>query len=160
MLWPLSEPGLAKLISYPITPCFICLLPAIPLTLIRPLELHEYHVASNHQTLDCLFDCYNTGLICRFLGFGANFATGNSPVTGEFPWQRPVNRSFGVVFDLLNERLIEQSWGWGLETPTHSSWRHCNEKQWPRIVWEISEKPFLSHDFREILSVKDAPDGW
>ena len=31
---------------------------------------------------------------------------GNSPVTGEFPVQRPVTRSFGVVFDLrLNKRL-------------------------------------------------------
>ena len=33
---------------------------------------------------------------------------GNSPVTGEFPSQRPVTRSFDV-FDLRpNKRLIEQ----------------------------------------------------
>ena len=31
---------------------------------------------------------------------------GNSPVTGEFPTQRPVTRSFDVCFDLcLNKRL-------------------------------------------------------
>ena len=31
---------------------------------------------------------------------------GNSPVTGEFPAQRPVTRSFDVFFDLrLNERF-------------------------------------------------------
>ena len=31
---------------------------------------------------------------------------GNSPVTGEFPAQRPVTRSFDVYFDLrLNKRL-------------------------------------------------------
>ena len=31
---------------------------------------------------------------------------GNSPVTGEFPAQRPVARSFDVFFDLrLNKRL-------------------------------------------------------
>ena len=31
---------------------------------------------------------------------------GNSPVSGEFPTQRPVARSFDVFFDLrLNERL-------------------------------------------------------
>ena len=36
---------------------------------------------------------------------------GNSPVTGEFPAQRPVTRSFDVFFDLrLNERLSKQSW--------------------------------------------------
>ena len=35
---------------------------------------------------------------------------GNSPVTGEFPAQRPVTRSFDVFFDLrLNKRLSKQS---------------------------------------------------
>ena len=38
---------------------------------------------------------------------------GNSPVTGEFPSQRPVTQSFDVLFDLcVNKRLGEQSWGW------------------------------------------------
>ena len=35
---------------------------------------------------------------------------GNSPVSGEFPTQRPVTRSFDVFFDLrLNKRLSKQS---------------------------------------------------
>ena len=34
---------------------------------------------------------------------------GNSPVTGEFPTQRPVTRNFDVFFDLrLNKRLSKQ----------------------------------------------------
>ena len=38
---------------------------------------------------------------------------GNSPVTGEFPAQRPVTRSFDVFFYLRpNKRLSKQSWGW------------------------------------------------
>ena len=40
---------------------------------------------------------------------------GNSPITGEFPSQRPVTRSFDVFFDLyLNKRFSKQSWinGW------------------------------------------------
>ena len=42
---------------------------------------------------------------------------GNSPVSGEFPAQKPVTRSFGVFFDLrLNKRLSKQSWGWWFET--------------------------------------------
>ena len=50
---------------------------------------------------------------------------GNSPVTGEFPSQRPVTRSFDVFFDLrLNKRLSKQSW-W-LESPSCSLWYHCN----------------------------------
>ena len=52
---------------------------------------------------------------------------GNSPVTGEFPSQRPVTRSFDVFFDLCqNKRLSKQSWGWWFEPPSRSLWRHCN----------------------------------
>ena len=52
---------------------------------------------------------------------------GNSPVTGEFPAQRPVARSFDVFFRLcLNERLSKQSRCWWFETLSRSLWRHCN----------------------------------
>ena len=48
---------------------------------------------------------------------------GNSPVSGEFPAQRPVARSFDVFFDLrLNKRLSKQSRGWWFET--HRA--HCD----------------------------------
>ena len=46
----------------------------------------------------------------------------NSPVTGEFPAQRPVTRSFDV-FDL---RWSKQSLGWWFQTPWRPLWRHCN----------------------------------
>ena len=52
---------------------------------------------------------------------------GNSPVTGEFPSQRPVTRSFDVFFELrLSKRLGKQSWDWWLETPSRPLWRHSN----------------------------------
>ena len=52
---------------------------------------------------------------------------GNSPVSGEFPAQRPVARSFDIFFDLrLNQRLSKQSWGWWFETLSRPLWRHCN----------------------------------
>ena len=52
---------------------------------------------------------------------------GNSPVSGEFPAQRPATVSFDVFFDLrLNIRLSKQWWGWWFETPSCSLWRHCN----------------------------------
>ena len=54
---------------------------------------------------------------------------GNSPVTGEFPTQRPVTRSFDVFFDLCpNERLSKQSWGWWFGTLSSPLWRHRKEK--------------------------------
>ena len=53
---------------------------------------------------------------------------GNSPVTGEFPLQRPVTRSFDVLFDLrFNGLLSKQSWGWWFETSSRPLWRHCND---------------------------------
>ena len=61
--------------------------------------------------------------ICAFLALRA----GDSPVTGEFPAQRPVTRSFDVFFHLHpNKRLSKPSWGWRFETQWRSLWRHCN----------------------------------
>ena len=55
------------------------------------------------------------------------------PVTGGFPSQRPVTRSFDVFFHLcLNKRLSKQSRCWWFETPWRSLWRHCNAKQFVR----------------------------
>ena len=60
---------------------------------------------------------------------------GNSPVTSEFPSQRPVTRSFDVFFDLcLNKRLSKQSWGLWCEMPWRSLWRHRNDvRKWDRF---------------------------
>ena len=67
---------------------------------------------------------------------------GNSPVTGEFPSQRPVTRSFDVFFDLrLNKRLSKQSWGWWFEMPSCSLWRYCNGYRLTvkvlEVVWNV-----------------------
>ena len=51
---------------------------------------------------------------------------GNSPVTGEFPAQRPVTRSFDLR---LNKQLSKQWWGWWFDTPSRPLWRHCNDVQ-------------------------------
>ena len=56
------------------------------------------------------------------------FCAGISPVTGEFPSQRPVTRSFDELFDLhMKKRLSNQSRRRWFETPSHSLWRHCYE---------------------------------
>ena len=50
---------------------------------------------------------------------------GNSPVTSEFPSQRPVKWSFDVFFDLcLNKQLSTQSRSWWFETSSCPLWRH------------------------------------
>ena len=61
-----------------------------------------------------------------------DFCAGNSPVTGEFPAQRPVMRSFDVSFDLrLNKRLSKQSSDWWFEAPSRPLSRHCNVMKHP-----------------------------
>ena len=72
---------------------------------------------------------------------------GNSPVSGEFPAQRPVTRSFDVFFDLrLNKPVSKQSYGWWLETLSRPLWRHCN-------VLCSQHPPYrMSHTEKEIVS--------
>ena len=56
------------------------------------------------------------------------FCARDSLVTGEFPSQRPVTRSFDVSFDLcLIKRLSQQSWGWWYETPSRPLLRRGND---------------------------------
>ena len=48
-------------------------------------------------------------------------------VTGKFPSQRPVTRSFEVFVDLrLNKQFHKQSRRRWFETPSSALWRHCN----------------------------------
>ena len=52
----------------------------------------------------------------------------NSAVTGEFPSQRPVSRSFDVFFDLYQtKQLSKQPRRWWFVTPSRSLWRHCHD---------------------------------
>ena len=58
------------------------------------------------------------------------FYAGISPVICEFPAQRPVTQSFDVFFDLhLSQQLSKQWWRQCFEKPSHSLWRHCDEKK-------------------------------
>ena len=57
---------------------------------------------------------------------------GNSPVTGEFPSQRPETQSFDVFFDLrMNKRLSKQSRRRWFDTPSRSLRRHYNQM----VIW-------------------------
>ena len=74
---------------------------------------------------------------------------GNSPVTGEFPAQRPVTRSFHVFFDLcLNKQFCKQLRGWWFERPSYPLWRHYDVKlNWVPsvIVSKINHYSCLPH---------------
>ena len=66
---------------------------------------------------------------------------GNSAVTGEFPTQKPVTRSFDVFFDLrLNKRLSKQWRGWWFGTPSRPLWRHCNGHRETHMNHKWAEK--------------------
>ena len=95
----------------------------------KPISVYgvtnEFLVDSCHSYIQAWHSCWRH----QMETFSALLAicAGNSPVSGEFPAQRPVTRSFDVFFDLrLNIWLSKQSWGWWFETPSRPLWRHCN----------------------------------
>ena len=81
---------------------------------------------------------------------------GSSSVTGEFPSQVPVTRSFDVFFDLyLSKRLSKQSWGWWFKTQSRSLWRHCSAWDCPgangatqKNMWKYIKYPTLAREFQ------------
>ena len=76
-------------------------------------------------------------------------------VTGEFPAQRPVTRSFDVFFDLrLNKLLSKQPWGWWFETLSWSLWRHCNAV----FLWCVSSRFYWYRD--NVIKWKHCPHYW
>ena len=76
------------------------------------------------RTVASIIMMTSNGNIFRVTGF----CEGNSPVTGEFPSQRPVTHSFDVFFDLrLNRQLSKQSRRWWIQAPSRPLWRHCND---------------------------------
>ena len=63
---------------------------------------------------------------------GINWSSVNSPHKGQ--WRR------ALMFSLicaLKKRWSKQSWGWWFETPSRSSWRHCNENRFKDVYWPV-----------------------
>ena len=87
---------------------------------------------------------------------------GNSPVTDEFPSQRPVTRSFGVSFDLrLNKRFSKQSWGWCFETPSRPLWRHSYDTmQRCSTTGMVQQGCCYSHIHGDVIKWKHFPRHW
>ena len=76
---------------------------------------------------------------------------GNPPIIGGFPSQRPVTPSFDVFCDMrLNKRLRKQSRRRWFETPSPSSWRHCNDVYW-NFGNNLQRKSIKIHFSRKII---------
>ena len=88
--------------------------PGSPWSAVSTLMIQDHHFPWWHHQMET----FSTLLaLCE----------GNSPVTGEFPSQRPVMWSFDVFFDLrVNRQFSKQLRCWWLETPSYSLWHHCN----------------------------------
>ena len=90
-------------------------------------KTNHYEIATtkyNKVQTVCIMMTSSNGNISALLAICA----GTSPVRGEFPAQRPVGRSFDVLFDLrLNKQLSKQSWCWRFETLSRLLWRHRDD---------------------------------
>ena len=92
-------------------------------SLLGALSLHEWCWLKQDATVPAQWWCHQMKTFSALPAICA----GNSPVTGAFPTQRPVTRSFNVFFDLhLNKRLSKQWWGWWFQMPSRPLWRHGN----------------------------------
>ena len=97
----------------------------------------------------CLYAHFPHDDVIRWKHYPRYWPFVQSPVTGEFPSQRPVTRNFDFFFDLLlNKRLSKQSKRCWVETPWRSLWRHCND---------ISECPLAFKMFLTILNTTGIP---
>ena len=97
-----------------------------------PIEAHTKHNYCINSF--CQRSCYFiSGWRYQMETFSALLAlcAGSSPVSGEFPTQRPVTRSLDILFDLrLKKLLSKQPWGWWFETLSSPLWRHFNVMLW------------------------------
>ena len=100
---------------------------------------------------------------------------GNSPVSGEFPAQRPVTGTFGVFFDLRLIKRPSKHSRWWFKTLSHPLWRHYNvdTPSWQYIfvhVWDnqsakighestIHPRPFCS-TIIYIIAARATTTGW
>ena len=94
----------------------------------------KFQVSRNVYTISDRIWCnkqVNTWLLHQMETIPAlmSLCEGNPSVTGGFPSQRPVKRSFDVLFDLsLNKRFSTQSRCRWFETPSCSLWRQCSDQ--------------------------------
>ena len=99
-------------------------------------------VTHNHPHLPILLVMCQLSISCevwRFLKIIPHMTSSNGNifhVTGSFcrelnghrwiPLTKASDADLWCFFDLrLNKRLSKQSWGWWIETPSQSLWRHC-----------------------------------
>ena len=109
----------------------LCALPIIPLSYY--LNMNSARISNLWKTI-CSWWRHQMETFSALLAICA----GNSPVSGEFPAQRPVTRSFDIFFDLrLDKRLSEQSFHDGV-----IKWKHF-PRYWP-FVRGIHQSPVNS----------------
>ena len=93
------------------------------------------------------------------------FCAGNSPVTGEFPAQRPVTRSFGVFFDLhLNQQLSKQWRRRWFETQTKVPMSQFDQfvTQWQTVVAFTYFTKIITHssNYRKVDYIDKGWTSW
>ena len=79
---------------------------------------------------------------------------GISPVTGEFPSQWPVTRSFDCFCDLrLNSKQLTRRW---FETASRSLWRHCNVS----LAYVAHEEVLVTDDINQYIYIYSGSHCW
>ena len=119
----------------------------IPCTKRQQCGRH-FHAITWSWTVDFSWWCHQMETFSVWLAICA----GNSLVTGEFPAQRPVTRSFDVFFDLLlNKQLSKQWWDWWFQMPSRSFYDVT--VMWMRVTHEVSFVSYQYNQYPKLINV-------
>ena len=120
----------------------LCLAHTIHSNVVKVMPLWKHYIVPTHTYAERL-----TWWRHQMETFSALLAicAGNSPVTVEFPTQRPLTRSFDIFFDLRQNKLLsKQWWGFWFETPSLPLWRHWSVKR--IIIWSLVSSEVTLND--------------
>ena len=122
----------------------------ITLTSYLPHRLHwmsNFRTAEKNVEVKSMMTSSNERVFSALL----TLCERNSPVTSEFPSQRPVTQSFDVFFDLrLNNCLSKQGRRRWFETPSRPLWRHYKAI----IIRKSLSQLATSSHWRELMEIK------
>ena len=81
-----------------------------------------------HHYCEVIVSAMAFQITCITIVYSNVYLGGNSPITGEFPSQRPVTWIFDVFSDRrMSKRLSKKkTWGWWFETPSRSLFTVCH----------------------------------
>ena len=103
------------------------------------IQSYETMVIKRWYALYILLSSHDVVIMCKHFSALLALCAENSPVTGEFPSQRPVTRGCDLHPNKRPNKQQRRKW---FETPSNSLWRHCNVLT---VGWRMNTDLSVAH---------------